>query len=139
MGSLNYQNEEAVRQGWLHKMVEDLGYPKNLIAIEKQLGTLPHLKLTPKLPKRRIDLLVFAHNIHPSYPLFPLLMIEFKLASLELKFAEQVLGYNTYVQAPYVAIANANEFLVGFFDKELGLTQFKPGLPNYSSLLDQLE
>lgn len=139
MGSLTYPNEEAVRQGWLRKMVDELDYPKHLIATEKQLDTLPHLMHESGVPKRRLDLIVFAQKIDPSYPISPLLMIEFKLAPLEPKFAQQVLGYNTYVKAPFVAIANAKEMLVGCFDARSGMTQFKPGLLSYPTLLMQIQ
>lgn len=142
MESLNYQNkpEERIRQAWIQTMIQDLGYPKQWIAIEKELSSLPHLSLIPKkeLPKRRVDILVFAPHLHPDYPLYPLLMIECKVAPLEPKFAHQVLGYNTYVQAPFIALANQQEILVGTFDAGANLTRFTRGLPSFKDLLHRI-
>lgn len=139
MASLNYRSkpEELIRQAWIHTMVQDLKYPKQWIAVEKELCSLPHLRLVPKrqLPRRRVDILVFAPHLHPDYPLYPLLMIECKAVTLEPRFAQQVLGYNTYVQAPFVALANQDEILVGRFDVGANLTRFACGLPSFEDLL----
>jgi len=121
-------------------MIHELGYPRQWIAVEKELASLPHLQLIPKkeLPKRRVDILVFAPHIHPDYSLYPLLMIECKVAFLEPKFAQQVLGYNTYVQAPFIAIANEHEILVGRFDAGAHLTRFESGLIPFQELVHRI-
>lgn len=111
-------------------MVELFGYPSALIAVEKELAQLPHLYQTSvaSLPKRRADIIVFAKD------LTPLLMIECKAVALTPKFAEQVIGYNAFVKAPWLALANGKEILTGYFDSESGLHRFEPGLPSFSAI-----
>ena len=135
MGSFNSRSkpEEEIRQAWISKMVRDLGYPRHMIAVEKELSSLPHL-IGQKVPKRRVDILVFAKEIHPEYSLFPLLMIECKAVPLVPSVARQVLGYNAFVKAPFVAIANAEDFLLGRYDDAAGMVCFERGLKNYTGL-----
>ncbi len=123
--------EETVRQRVIRAMVEELKFPKELLVVEKMLLHLPHLSRRKDLPRCRIDLLCFGKNIHPEYPLFPLLLLECKEGPLNAKAEHQVLGYNYFIQAPYVALANENgPFLI--FPKRL------PYLPSFPELLTQL-
>lgn len=123
--------EEKVRQKLLSLMIEQLGYPKELLAVEKQLSEIPHLKSTMHLPKRRADILCFAKNIHPEHEIFPLLLIECKEGKSKEGAEPQVLGYNHFVQAPYVAVAN-----------EIGVNliypEFLSFLPTYKQLIDHI-
>src|SRR3990167_2800347 len=58
--SLKATPEEQVRQRWVAHLIDQLGYPRECIVIEKQLTDLPHLLRTPHpLPRRRIDLLCY--------------------------------------------------------------------------------
>jgi hypothetical protein len=108
--------EEKVRQSWLKRMIHDLGFPKELLAVEKDLKELPHLKEMP-LPNRRADILCFAKGIHPEYSLFPLLLVECKKEDGSIEEAKrQVIGYNHYVKAYFIAVANEEECHVGFYD-----------------------
>ncbi len=97
--------EEIVRQALLLEMTEKFGFPRELIGVEREISTLPHLK-GAKIPKRRFDLVCFAGKIHKDFPLYPLLLIECKAITLSEKALQQVLGYNYYVEAYFVAIAN---------------------------------
>lgn len=93
-----------MRQLLLKKMVLELGYPKEFMAVEKELGTLPHLTFFPELPERRIDILCFqGKNMEP------LLLVECKAEPLSSTTFDQVLGYNLYVSSPFVAIVNQKE------------------------------
>lgn len=132
--------EERIRQNLIKKMVTQLGYPLSLLAVEKELAQLPHLKLIEKrkIPKRRVDILVFAKEIHEEFSLFPLLMIECKVAPLTPKLAQQVIGYNAFVQAPYLALANEKSILTGHFDAREGHFKFSEGLPAYTSLINRI-
>ncbi len=123
--------EEAIRQHLLQMMVDKLGYPPALICVEKELALLPHLKIQPNLPKRRADIIVFDKS---EGTLLPLLMIECKVKALTCAFAQQVIGYNAFVQAPYLAIANEREVLTGHFDQEAGIFTFKKGLVHFESI-----
>ena len=130
--------EECIRQGLLGKMVEELGYPQSFIAVEKELSELPHLRLTSKdaIPNRRADVIVFAKKVHPDHPLYPLLMIECKAVPLTPKFAQQVIGYNSVVKAPFLALANQEQVMTGFI--EGGHFHFEPGLPPYLDLKNKV-
>lgn len=135
MGSLNLRNnrsEEAVRQNLISHMVEKLGYPRSLIAVEKELSLLPSLALIPsaELPKRRADIIVFAEET-----LRPVLLIECKAIPLTPKDARQVIGYNAFVGAPCVALANQSQVLTGYYDPKEGTYRFEKGLLTFAHLL----
>ena len=99
--------EEIVRQRWIQKMVHELGFPKELLVIERELKMLPHLQQHPHpLPTRRVDVLSFGKG--PS-EIFPLLLIECKSEALSQQALDQALAYNTFVQAYYVAIVNQDQ------------------------------
>lgn len=99
--------EEIVRQQWIRRMVGELGFPRALLVVEKELKELPHLRYLPQLfPARRIDLLSYAKD------LTPLLLIEFKVEAVSESMLEQVLAYNTFVKAPAVAVANERRILL---------------------------
>jgi hypothetical protein len=99
--------EEIVRQRWSQKMVQVLGFPKELLVIERELKMLPHLKQHPHpLPTRRVDLLSFGKG---DSEIFPLLLIECKDEVLSQQALDQAIAYNTFVQAFYVAIVNEDQ------------------------------
>lgn len=123
--------EEELRRQLLIWMVEKGGYPRELLAVEKELSQLPHLIGRQDLPQRRADLLCFSKDIHSLYPLFPLLLIECKAQQAGLEAKQQALGYNHYVQAPYVAVASRQGARL-IFPVEL------PFLPYYKELLSKL-
>lgn len=128
--------EEIVRQSLLQMMTRQLGYPKELIAIEKELKELPNLTdRALELPKRRADVLCFAKGSSPEAPLSSLLLIECKESGLTQAAREQVIGYNHFVQAPFVGIASQDGIEVGFFDQKLNVYRFISGLPSYSDLI----
>lgn len=121
--------EERVRQKWLQAMMITLGYPKELLAVEKELWHLPHLLSDPHVPQRRADIICFAKGIHPQHLLYPLLLIECKQESLSAKALDQVLGYNYYVGAPFVAVVNGTHII---------MNQGLSTLPSYQELLRQV-
>ena len=68
----------------------------------------------------------------------PLLLIECKAGVLKESATEQVLGYNHYVKAPFVAVAGEAEIEMGYFDNKKGKYVFVSGLPRYETLLEAL-
>ena len=126
--------EEVVRQKWIEVMLGHLSFPKELIITEKRLSLLPHLSGQVNLPERRIDLLAYTKK---NDELKPLLLMECKCVPLNTKTLLQVSGYNEYVGAPYVAICNETEILVGF-EKNEGELETLDFLPAYSLLLKAL-
>lgn len=124
--------EERVRQRLIQWMTSSLGYPASLLAVERGLQQMPHLSLTPKrCPTRRADLLCFGNNIHPQHALYPLLLVECKAHPITAKCIQQLLGYNYFVQAYFVAIVNGTEIKISSYRTP----HFLPGLPEYHTLL----
>lgn len=114
-------------------MIGPLGYPQELLAVEKQLYELPHLAGSPlPLPERRIDLLCYGRGTRPAPTLYPLLLIECKATPLTEQALHQVLGYNAHVGARFVALVSADQ---AYFCEA---TQNRQGasLPTYQELLD---
>lgn len=127
--------EEIVRQGLLNLMIEKLEYPFGGFAIEKSLREMPHLtELRGRIPKRRSDLIFFDQGIHPSFPLYPLLLIECKSVKLTRATVNQALGYNAHLKAYFITIANQDEIRTGWFCKERTETIFVQGIPHYKEL-----
>lgn len=101
--------EEIIRQRLLRHMIEELGYPPQVIAVEKSLSQIPHLA-GMKLPLRRADILCFGPTIHP------LLVIECKAVPLAPKALRQLVGYNFYLKSSYIALANETELKCGWYN-----------------------
>jgi hypothetical protein len=106
-------------------MIEELQFPQELIAVEKELKTLPHLQHYPHtLPSRRIDILSFAQGTDE----YPLLLIECKGERLTQDAMDQALAYNTYVKASFIAIVNRDQIRLRYRDTEID------HLPNFLEL-----
>lgn len=128
--------EEGVRQHLLTYMIDTLGFPPAHISVEKALDQMPHLALSNKtIPNRRADIVCFAEKIHPQHSLYPLLLIECKAVKLNRKEYNQVISYNQSVQAYFIALANHQEIVTGWYEKTAGAYQFMPNLPAYKDLL----
>lgn len=88
--------EEWVRQNFIQYLLQVMHYPAALIAIEKeiQMGEL----------KKRFDILVYK-NDHPW------LLIECKEMNVPINESvmQQLLRYQTTVQADYLIVTNGNE------------------------------
>ncbi len=130
--------EELVRQALIKRMINDLGFPLSLLAVEKALIQVPHLAGRTGIPDRRVDLLCFAKGIHPDHNLYPLLLVECKATPLTDAVIQQVTGYNTYVGAPYVAVVNQKEIRMGSWDRITNAYSFIDWLPSYEHLKSSL-
>ncbi len=120
--------EEIVRQKLLQKMTKELFYPKELLSIEKSLSELCKIEA----PLRRVDITCFAKDLQGD--LYPLLVIECKEHKSYLQPAiEQILGYNHFLKAPFVAVSYPEGEQFGF-KTEKGLS-FLPYLPSYPDLV----
>jgi len=107
------QPEEIVRQQILGKMVHELGFPKGLIAVEKQVGT------------RRFDIVVYTQSMDP------LLLVECKAG--ELTGAQnQAFGYNETIKAPFICLAGSKEIRTMWVVS--GRIESVPFLPTYREL-----
>jgi hypothetical protein len=131
--------EEKIRQLILCQMIDELGFPPSCIAVEKSLKQMPHLALVnQQIPDRRVDIICFAKDIHPEYPLFPLLVIECKAVPLTPSVVKQVVGYNHYIKSYFIAIANGEELRTGWFDPITRAYQFVSYLPKYEELISSI-
>ncbi len=93
--------EEEVRQRLIALMIHSLGFPRGLLAVERSLDHLCRHLGSHSLPLRRVDLVCFA-----PVSAAPLLIVECKALPLTESVLAQVRGYNAYVGAPYLAVAN---------------------------------
>jgi len=131
--------EEDVRQRLIQSMMQQLGYPPSSIVLEKGLRQLPHLTLQPqRLPDRRADIICFAKGIHPCHALYPLLLIECKAVKLSDRVINQVTGYNHFLQAYFIAVANQDMVRTGWYDPGAKQYNFVDRLPSYAELLSAL-
>jgi len=127
--------EEIVRQNLLQRMMYQLGYPKSLLSVEKEIDDLPHVQEQNLKPtQRRADIICFAKDIHPLFQLYPLLMIECKAEDFNEAVVQQVMGYNHNVKAPFVAIANASQIKTFWWDQTHQKQGSFEGLPSFQEL-----
>lgn len=127
--------EERVRQALIQEMTRRLGYPGGNLTLEKSLNQLPHLQAQRTLPKRRADLIVFAKNLHPQYSFYPLLLVECKAVPLTDKVLRQIVGYNHFVRAYFIAAVNQTDCYLGYYHPEYKDFKFQKGLLPYEDLL----
>lgn len=120
--------EECVRQKILIYLIEFLGYPPHAMSIEKKLSELPMVQ-GEKIPERRVDILCCE-----STSCRPLLLIECKGVPLSKKMLAQVSGYNAFIGAPLICLANDQELILGW-GGDIRETPFKI-LPTYQALCD---
>jgi len=130
--------EEQVRQKLVHKMVQLLGYPLECLSMEASLKSLPHIRKDCRLPARRADLIVFAKNIHPDHSFYPLLLVECKAVPLTKKTMRQLVGYNEYVQAYFIAAVNQTASFTGWYEESCDDYRFQDEIIPYQQLIDNI-
>jgi len=110
--------EEWVRQNFLLYLTESLSYPASLIAVEKQLllGDV----------KKRFDIVVYE-----SVSTSPYMLVECKEMNVPLSgnVLQQVLGYNSAVQASWILITNGSYCVA--FKKETDHFEMAEQLPAF--------
>ena len=112
-----------VRQRLLHQMINVLGYPKSLIAVEKKFGAM----------NRRADIVCYARGIHAHMELSPLLVVECKADDELIEAREQALGYNAALLAPFLCIAGKTQIHTLWLNGDKIASV--PFLPPYCDLL----
>ena len=117
--------EELIRQRLLQAMVTDLGYPKGLLAVEKEVSSVRQSDC-----RRRFDIVCY---IPSKDGLFPLLLVECKAKGLGIRAERQVQGYNSAIGAPFIALAGAEE--IRLYWCEMGKVSSVPFLPPFSELV----
>lgn len=128
--------EELVRQRLLADMIGPLGYPQGWISVEQQLYDLVASdQRHHQVPKRRADILCYSTHLRPDGSLCPFLLIECKAVALSEAVFRQVLGYNRYVRAPFICLANSSQLLLGWQERASSSYRFRHDLPSYEQLL----
>lgn len=124
--------EEKVRQKWIFYMTGSLGYPKGLIAVEKDLNSLC-LNGSLLDPNRRIDLLCYTPH---KEGLIPLLIVECKALGSFDDPETQVLGYNFHIRAPFLCIIEGDKAKT-FWNQGDKMASV-PFLPTYKQLIQKI-
>ena len=110
--------EEWVRQQLLHRLVEQLGYPASLIAVEQaiQVGEA----------QKRCDAVVYDRQMMPQ------MIIECKAETVPLtqKTLDQAITYNRKLNVPYLMLHNGVQTICIH-----GTDHYTSGLPRYADLL----
>lgn len=110
----------------------ELGYPKHLISVErslKELSNLTQVGASSPIPNRRVDIVC-----HCKISFKPLIIIECKALSVTKKALYQLIGYNSFIQSPFIALADPEKILVGFYDFNDQDYRFMDLLPTYEML-----
>jgi len=114
--------EEWVRQHVIHYLITEKGYPKSLIAVEKQLTINKLIK--------RFDILVFNAMGTPE------LMIECKAPSIKItqETFDQIARYNLKLNAEYLMVTNGLQHYFCKLDHENQQYKFLENITNYKQI-----
>ena len=114
--------EEWARQQLLHQMVEQLGYPASLIAVEAAISVGE--------AKKRCDAVVYDTTMHP------LLLIECKAETVSLtqKTLDQAIVYNRKLNVPYLLLYNGPQTIFVTIEPN-GTNIISQRIPRHADLL----
>ncbi len=126
--------EEKIRQALVETMVSQLGYPLAGLAVELGLDRMPHIRRGTSLPRRRADLVVFAKGVHPEHFLYPILLAECKALPWTDKALRQLVGYNQFIGAYFIAAVDPTTVRLGLGWNNEQIS-FHRGLLPYDDLL----
>ena len=114
--------EEWVRQQLLHALVEQLGYPASLIAVEAAI--------TVGEAKKRCDAIVYTRAMQP------LMLIECKAETVPLtqKTLDQAITYNRHLHVPYLLLNNGLQTIFVKLSSD-GTNTISERLPRHTDLL----
>ena len=124
--------EEWVRQQLLHRMVEQLGYPASLIAVE--------VAITVGEVHKRCDAVVYGNLPLPSGEgrggASPLLLIECKAETVPLtqKTLDQAITYNRKLNVPFLLLHNGPQSIFVTLNPD-GTNHYAQRCPGYTDLL----
>lgn len=92
--------EEWVRQSFLHRLVEERGYPMSLIGVE--------IPISVGETRKRCDAVVYTRQMQP------LILIEFKAETVALtqKVLDQAATYNRTLAVPFLILHNGAQTIV---------------------------
>ncbi len=123
--------EEKIRQRFLTLLVEQKGFPKNYIAVEKKIENLSGLLLEKKENPRRLDIVCYFMQ---KKEVSILLLVECKQKISFPKDLSQILGYNERIKAPFFALVEEKGFFL-FHQKQEEVER----LPSFLSYAEMVE
>ncbi len=111
--------EEWVRQHVVNFLINEKGYPKSLISVEKQL-------IINKL-KKRTDVIVFSNTGAPH------VIVECKAPSVKItqKTFDQIARYNLKINAKYLMLSNGLQHYFAQLDIQNNCFVFLRDIPKY--------
>lgn len=114
--------EEWVRQNFLQFLIQEKNYPKNLIAVEKQI--------TVNKMTKRFDLMVFDQSIKP------ILLGEFKSPSINISenTFKQVINYNKAIGVSHLILSNGIDHYYTNVNSKIAFIDITRNIPNYENL-----
>ena len=112
--------EELVRQTTLQLLVDEFGYPHNLIAVEVPIEVAG--------VQKRCDAIVYNRQMQA------LMLLEFKAPSVHLtqEVFDQAAIYNRTLHVPLLMLCNGRESIVAYVTSDH--YQFVDHIPQYTSL-----
>lgn len=116
--------EEWVRQHIVHYLINDYGFPKSLISLEKQL-VLNELS-------KRTDIVLYNQLASPC------MIVECKAPEVKItqKTFDQIARYNLTLQVPYLWVSNGKTNFVCHVDLSKRKVHFLETLPVISTLME---
>ncbi|MFZ4773672.1 MAG: type I restriction enzyme HsdR N-terminal domain-containing protein [Chlamydiia bacterium] len=130
--------EEQIRLQLMDRLVRELGFPANMLVKERSIHQLPHfhaIDSSLKLPtNRRVDLISYFWD---QGQLKPLVLFECKHHKPDSKGFQQLIGYNHWIQAPFLAWVSAEH--EGLFKVLSGRLEPLGALKTYKELCRQFE
>jgi hypothetical protein len=115
------QPEEWVRQHCIHYLIENKGYPKSLINIEKELSV--------NTLRKRYDIVVF----NPDGSIHLIVECKSPAITINQNSFDQIAQYNLVLNASYLMITNGLNHYYCQMDFENEKYQFLKDIPDYSS------
>lgn len=117
--------EEWVRQYFLHMLVDEMSYPKDLMAVEAAI--------TVGEVKKRCDAIVYSKELKP------LCIIEFKQENVELtqQVFDQVAVYNRNLNVGHLILSNGKGYIAARFT-QTGY-EFLTNIPSYEELNQSIQ
>ena len=111
--------EEWVRQHIIHFLIDQKGYPKSLISVEKQV-------VVNNLNKRT-DIVVYAKSG------LPYIIVECKAPSVKVtqNAFDQIARYNLKLNADYLIVSNGLQHFFAQLDNEKECFTFLEDIPKY--------
>jgi len=121
--------EEWIRQQLLHRLVEQLGFPASLIAVEVPLEKISTIEAVSST-KKRCDAVVYDKQMQP------LMLIECKAETVSLtqRTLDQAVTYNRRLRVPYLLLYNGPQTIFVTIEPN-GTNTISQRLPRHADLL----